>query len=174
MKSKFLNVVLLALPFLIVGCGESKTVIQAAVTKTEETRQITKNSTSLTVYKSATCGCCQKWIDHVEEAGIKVNIEHPHNLSALKDRLDIGKQYRSCHTGVTENGYVFEGHIPARYIQQFLNNPPADAIGLSVPGMPVGSPGMEFKEKFMPYQIHLLKKDGTSELFALVDDPSQQ
>lgn len=174
MKSKFLNVVLLTLPFLIVGCGESKTAIQAAETTTEETQQITNNSTALTVYKSPTCGCCQKWIDHLEETGIKVKTEHPNNLSALKDSLNIGKQYRSCHTGVTENGYVFEGHIPARYIQQFLNNPPAHAIGLSVPGMPVGSPGMEFKDKFMPYQIHLLKKDGTSELFALVDDPSQQ
>jgi hypothetical protein len=69
---------------------------------------------------------------------------------------------------------VFEGHIPARYIQQFLDNPPADAIGLSVPGMPVGSPGMEVGDKFIPYQVLLLKHDGSTEVFARVEQQTHQ
>ncbi len=83
-------------------------------------------------------------------------------------------RYGSCHTAVTENGYVFEGHVPARYIAQFLNDPPAGAVGLSVPAMPVGSPGMEYKDEFMPYQVLLVNKDGSVEVYASVESYQQQ
>ncbi|MGB1058644.1 MAG: DUF411 domain-containing protein, partial [Ketobacter sp.] len=75
---------------------------------------------------------------------------------------------------VSKQGFVFEGHIPARYIQQFLANPPEGAFGLAVPAMPVGSPGMEVNERFMPYQVLLLKKDGSTEVFAAVENAAQQ
>jgi len=100
-------------------------------------------------------------------------------LSQLKTELGIQTQYRSCHTGVSKDGYVFEGHVPAKFIQQFLQQPPADAIGLAVPAMPIGSPGMEVDNghggsKFMAYQVLLLKSDGSSEVFATLSDYSEQ
>jgi hypothetical protein len=69
---------------------------------------------------------------------------------------------------------VFEGHVPAKYIQQFLASPPDNAIGLAVPAMPVGSPGMEYQDRFMPYKVLQLNKDGTSLVYAHVKYPSQQ
>lgn len=131
-------------------------------------------TTFLMVYKSPTCGCCKEWISHIERAGFTTETRHPANLERFKDQHGIATNLRSCHTAVSPGGYVFEGHIPARYIQQFLDNPPADAIGLSVPGMPVGSPGMEVGDKFIPYQVLLLKHDGSTEVFARVEQPTQQ
>jgi len=162
-----------ALVVLIMGCERTHSVTED-IKKAEVPKTVASNNTSMRVYKSPTCGCCTKWMDHIEASGFETSIEHPNNLSALKDKLGIGRQYRSCHTAVTEDGYVFEGHIPARYIEQFLANPPADSIGLSVPGMPVGSPGMEVGDKFMAYQIHLLKKEGSSEVFATVRSHQEQ
>lgn len=83
-------------------------------------------------------------------------------------------QMRSCHTTVTESGYVFEGHVPMKYVDEFLQNPPANAIGLSAPGMPVGSPGMEVGDKFMPYALMLLKDDGSVEEYAMVTEQAAQ
>ncbi len=129
---------------------------------------------TLTIYKSPTCGCCKKWIGHLEAEGFAASVEHPVNLDAIKDRYRIANNLRSCHTAVSTQGYIFEGHIPARHIHQFLTSPPADAIGLTVPAMPVGSPGMEVDDKFMPYQVLLMKKDGSTEMFASVESMAQQ
>ena len=81
---------------------------------------------------------------------------------------------RSCHTVVTTDGYVFEDHVPAKYMAQFLENPPVQALGLAVPGMPVGSPGMEYQNKFMPYQVMQLNKDGTTQVYADIESVEQQ
>ena len=78
----------------------------------------------------------------------------------------IKPEYRSCHTSVSNNGFIFEGHIPAKYITKFLLEDHPNAIGLSVPGMPLGSPGMEFDDRFTPYNILILYKDGSSEVYA--------
>jgi hypothetical protein len=129
---------------------------------------------TLTVYKSPTCDCCKKWIGYLEAEGFEASVEHPANLDAIKDRYRIANNLRSCHTAVLSQGYAFEGHIPARYIHQFLANPPADGIGLTVPAMPVGSPGMEVGDKFMPYRVLLMKKDGSTEVFASVESAAQQ
>ena len=118
----------------------------------------------LIVYKSPKCGCCKKWIDHLEDSGFDTQYKHPKDLGAVKERFQVAQAIRSCHTAVSKQGFVFEGHIPARYIQQFLANPPEGAFGLAVPAMPVGSPGMEVNERFMPYQVLLLKKDGSTEV----------
>ena len=131
-------------------------------------------SIHLDVYKSPTCGCCTLWMDHMAEHGFTSTGHHPDNLGALKVELGVPARYGSCHTGVTEDGFVFEGHVPARYVAEFLANPPADAIGLTVPAMPVGSPGMEYKDMFNPYDVLLLKKDGEVEVFARVETYEQQ
>jgi len=120
----------------------------------------------LRVYKSPTCGCCGDWMQHLEASGFAATAQHPEDLEALKSERGVPADLRSCHTAVSEGGYVFEGHVPARYIRQFLQDPPADAIGLSVPGMPVGSPGMEHEGQFTPYQVVLLKRDGGRQVYA--------
>ncbi len=134
----------------------------------------TVQTPTLTVYKSATCSCCKKWIGHLEENKIVVEAKSMPNMPAIKDTYAINKQYRSCHTGVSRDGYIFEGHVPAKYIKQFLKEKPANAIGLSVPGMPVGSPGMEYKDKFMPYQVLQLNQDGGSQVYKNVTRALQQ
>jgi len=96
---------------------------------------------SITVYKSPTCGCCTTWVKIMESKGHVIKVEHPFNLQDTKNKLGIPKQVNSCHTAVI-NDYLFEGHIPERDIVRFLANPPADAKGLAVPGMPPMSPGM--------------------------------
>lgn len=128
----------------------------------------------LDVHKDPYCGCCTLWMDHLAENGFVSTSHHPEDLSAFKRELGVPIRYGSCHTGVTKEGFVFEGHVPARYIRKFINNPPEGAIGLTVPAMPVGSPGMEYKDQFMAYEVLLLKEDGTVEVYAAVDSYQQQ
>lgn len=128
----------------------------------------------LTVYASPGCGCCAAWATHLEEQGVTAEIERVADMSSVKHKLGVAPEHRSCHTAVSEEGYVFEGHIPVRYIRQFLADPPEGAIGLSVPGMPLGSPGMEMNGQFTPYEVLVLRKDGTAEVFARVDTPADQ
>ena len=128
----------------------------------------------LDVYKSPTCGCCTKWMDHLSDNGFSSTSHHPAELGALKRELGVPVRYGSCHSGVSEEGYVFEGHVPARYVRQFLADPPEGALGLTVPAMPVGSPGMEYKDQFHPYDVLLLQHDGTVVVFASVESYEQQ
>ena len=132
------------------------------------------DAVALKVYKSPTCGCCGKWIAHAEENGFKAEVVHPADLNGVKASFGIPPRYQSCHTAVSDEGYIFEGHIPAKIIRRFLQEKPADAIGLAVPAMPVGSPGMEVGDKFMPYQVMLLKSDGGVEVFADVSSRGGQ
>ncbi|MEZ7502960.1 DUF411 domain-containing protein [Psychrobacter sp. T6-6] len=129
---------------------------------------------SVTVYKDANCGCCKEWVGYAEGHGLNATAQNVEDLSLFKERYSVPQQMRSCHTAVTTDGYVFEGHVPAKYMAQFLKNPPSDAIGLAVPGMPVGSPGMEYQDKFMPYKVMQLNKDGSTAIYATIESPQQQ
>ena len=122
----------------------------------------------LLVHKTPTCGCCKKWVDHMEENGFSITTEDHQSLAMIKDDLRIQPKFRSCHTGVSQEGYFFEGHVPSKYVVQFLSESNPDAIGLSVPGMPLGSPGMEVDNRFTPYDVLIHFKDGTSMVFAEV------
>jgi len=128
----------------------------------------------LEVYKSPTCTCCEKWLDHIDQHGFISKAHNQENLSTFKSNKGIAPQYRSCHTAVSKDGYVFEGHVPAKFIHQFLAEKPANAIGLSVPAMPIGTPGMEVDDKFMPYKVILLKADGSYEVFAELNNYQEQ
>ena len=130
--------------------------------------QNTNTETSLLVHKTPTCGCCKMWVEHLKMNGLKANIQDHENLDEIKKIYGIKPQYRSCHTAVSKDGYIFEGHIPSKYITQFLSENHPNAIGLSVPGMPMGSPGMEVGDRFMPYDVLILYKDGSSNVFAEV------
>ena len=130
--------------------------------------QNTNAETSLLVHKTSTCGCCKMWVEHLKMNGLKANTQDHENLDEIKKMYGIKPQYRSCHTAVSKDGYIFEGHIPSKYITQFLSENHTNAIGLSVPGMPMGSPGMEVGDRFMPYDVLILYKDGSSNVFAEV------
>lgn len=95
----------------------------------------------VTVYKSPSCGCCNKWIEHLQENGFKVRSINTSNMNELKKEKNVPLKLSSCHTAVI-NGYVIEGHVPADDIKNLLSER-RNITGLSVPGMPIGSPGME-------------------------------
>jgi hypothetical protein len=121
---------------------------------------------SIEVWKSATCRCCGAWVKHLEANGfqVKVNAAEPAALSALKRQAGIGDKLASCHTAKI-GGYVVEGHVPAPDIKRLVTEHP-DAVGLTVPGMPIGSPGMEQGAETEPYDVLLIKEDGSTEVFA--------
>jgi hypothetical protein len=121
---------------------------------------------SIEVWKSATCECCGAWVKHLEANGftVKVNAAETSALASLKRQAGIGDKLASCHTAMID-GYVIEGHVPGTDIKRLVAERP-QAIGLAVPGMPVGSPGMEQGAEFEPYDVLLIKKDGTTETFA--------
>lgn len=135
-----------------------------------------ESSLGLSVYKNAQCGCCGGWIKHMESTGFHIealNLEAT-ELNATKGRYAIKPLYQSCHTAVFQNKYVFEGHVPAKLIKKFLANIPDRAIGLAVPAMPVGSPGMEMGDRFSPYDVLLLKVDGTHEVYVHIASYEEQ
>lgn len=115
------------------------------------------------VWKGPTCGCCKEWSAILRNAGFSVTT-HDIGSATARSRAHIGPQYGSCHTALVE-GYAIEGHVPAREIQRLLKERP-DAIGLAVPGMVVGSPGMEQGSRVDPYNVLLLHRDGGSSIYA--------
>lgn len=137
-------------------------------TNSTEAQNVPEQNRQLVVYKSPTCGCCGAWVDHMTGAGFIATVHDQENLSPIKNKLGIRSDLQSCHTAVV-NDYVFEGHIPADIIQQFLEEAPRDAIGLAVPGMPVGSPGMEMGDRFQAYDVLLLKSNGSTSVYAHID-----
>lgn len=129
---------------------------------------------TLTVYKSPTCGCCEKWITHLKTENLLAEAIHPPQMSRVKSDLGIAAEHRSCHTAVSPEGYLFEGHVPAKFIREFLASPPANAIGLAVPDMPAGSPGMEMGSRFDAYEIIQLNRDGSSEVYRRMKNYTEQ
>jgi hypothetical protein len=103
------------------------------------------------VYKTPWCGCCGKWVEHMRQNGFTVKVEDMTDLGPVKQRLGVAMHLQSCHTAVIGK-HVIEGHVPADVIRRFLKQPPAAAIGLAVPGMPRGAPGMESPNP-QPYDI---------------------
>lgn len=118
----------------------------------------------ITVYKTPSCGCCKKWVSYLEDNGYQVTAKDMPNLSFVKSMSGVKPQYASCHTAVID-GYVVEGHVPTADIERMLKERP-DIIGISAPGMPVGSPGMEQGDRRDNYQTITLEKDGTARVYA--------
>jgi hypothetical protein len=121
------------------------------------------------VTKDAGCGCCNDWIGHIRDAGFPVSFEEmePGALADLKASLGLEATQVSCHTAQVE-GYVIEGHVPAEDVKRLLADRP-DAIGLAVPGMPFGSPGMGPESEREPYEVLLIARDGSASVFARYD-----
>ena len=120
---------------------------------------------AIEVWKDPSCGCCKDWVKHLEDNGFKVKVNHVGN-NAARGRLGIERKYASCHTALV-GGYAIEGHVPAKDIQRLLKEKPM-AVGLAVPGMPVGSPGMDgpvYNNRQDAYDVLLLTADGGSKVF---------
>lgn len=147
----------------VTACSDNASVENKQSSPVQSTEQVT-----LDVYKSPTCECCGRWVSDIDSKGFDATTHHPANMNLVKQKLGIAPQYQSCHTGVSKEGYVFEGHIPADVMQKFLAEKPKDALGLSVPGMPAGSPGMEMGNRYDDYDVLLLKKDGSAQVYARI------
>jgi hypothetical protein len=115
------------------------------------------------VFKDATCGCCANWVEHLRRKGFAPTSTNVDDINAVKDKYNVPRQTRSCHTALIE-GYVIEGHVPAADIQRLLKERPKIA-GLAVPGMPVGSPGMEGPNP-RPYDVIAFDKTGKTTVYS--------
>ena len=118
------------------------------------------------VWKDPSCGCCKDWVSHLEANGFAVKVNETGN-SAMRQRLGIPQKLGSCHTALV-GGYAIEGHVPAADIRRLLQDKP-QAVGLTVPGMPVGSPGMDgaiYGNRRDPYDVLLVLKSGDTRVFS--------
>ena len=140
---------------------EAPIAVVAAVEQSAEARGLPV----ALVHKSPTCGCCGLWVDHLKEAGFPVEVRDSEDVTPVKQRLGVPYGKGSCHTAEIA-GYFIEGHVPAEDIKRLLAEKP-DAKGLVLPGMPMGSPGMEGPEgTARPYTVELVGRDGTTSPFS--------
>lgn len=121
-------------------------------------------SAAVEVYKAPTCGCCGAWVEHLREAGFHVQVHDTADLGPIKAEVKLPFGLGSCHTARV-GGYFVEGHVPAEDVKRLLAERPA-ARGIAVPGMPVGSPGMEQGDLRQPYDVLLIAEDGSTSVFA--------
>ena len=118
------------------------------------------------VWKSPSCGCCKDWVSHLEREGFAVKVTEVNDTPGMRARLGMPQRYGSCHTARVQ-GYLLEGHVPAREVHRLLKEKPV-AIGLAVPAMPVGSPGMdgpEYGGRKDPYDVLLVQRDGGARVY---------
>jgi hypothetical protein len=145
----------------------------AADSEWDKVQQALTEPTQITVYRSPNCQCCHKWIEHLKKHDITVVDEVTHNLEAVAPRQNVPTVMRSCHTAVI-NGYLIEGHVPAQDIKRLLVEKPP-VIGLSVPQMPVGTPGMEMGTKKDNFTVVSFDKDNQFRIFNRYQvSPNQQ
>lgn len=119
---------------------------------------------SIHVYKSPTCGCCTDWVDHLEDNGFDVKVTDTNDLNPIKIKAGLTPALASCHTAFAGD-YVIEGHVPASDIQRLISEAPK-ATGLSVPGMPAGSPGMEMGDRKDHYKVIMFNDAGQTRVFS--------
>ncbi|MFP3947259.1 MAG: DUF411 domain-containing protein [Gemmatimonadota bacterium] len=168
----------LSASLLVLGCGvegrasdtpsdesPSVTAMQEMQTEGAGVSAAPDDAPAVLVYKAPTCGCCEGWIEHLRENGYEVTVEDRDDVDQVKDLLGIPGRLRSCHTAQIGN-YLVEGHVPASDIRRLLEEQPQVA-GISVPGMPVGSPGMEVPGRAPDsYDVLAFDADGRTSVFA--------
>ncbi len=120
------------------------------------------------VYKNPHCGCCNNWISYLKEQGFTVKTEDISKFPSMKESMGITTELESCHTAVVD-GYVVEGHVPAEDVKRLVEERP-DIKGLTVPGMPIGSPGMEQGDTKERYEVIAIKKDGSTYVYSTHND----
>ena len=122
------------------------------------------HAATMTVYKSPTCGCCAKWIEHVQQHGFTVKVVDTADMAGVKTKLGVPDNQLSCHTTKVGN-YFVEGHVPAADIKRLIAQKPK-ARGIAVAGMPMGAPGMEHGDHRQPYATMLIGTNGKATVFA--------
>ena len=130
----------------------------------KETEPNYSGTTEMTVYRSPNCGCCGVWVDHAQKHGFKIEDIKTEEMEAIKQQHNVPAELASCHTTIID-GYVMEGHIPADDIKRFLAEKPDNLVGLAVPGMPIGTPGMEARDIKQPFQVLAFNDRGEVEVF---------
>lgn len=126
-------------------------------------RESYSGNKNITVYRSPSCGCCGIWIEHMKKHGFQITDIKTDNMEAIKQQHNLPLDLASCHTAIID-GYVMEGHIPADDIKRFLTQKP-DFKGLAVPGMPLGTPGMEAGDRKQPFDVLAFNNSGNVEVF---------
>lgn len=147
---------------LVIACSAESQADQVAAENLAIAARVA-DAPTVRVYKSPTCGCCANWIEHMRAAGFTVEVEDTNDLAVVKADAGVPAQLQSCHTAIIGD-YVFEGHVPATAIARFLEERP-DARGLAVPGMPVGSPGMEMGDRVDPYDVVTFDANGSTGVY---------
>lgn len=142
------------------GRDAAEVADQAQVAAADQTAVLPQ----VTVYKSPSCGCCGDWVTHMQRNGFPVEVHDVEDVEPLKRKAGISPRLASCHTAFVE-GYALEGHVPAADVKRLLAERPAGR-GLAVPGMPVGSPGMEVGDRRDAYDVLLYREDGESAVFS--------
>lgn len=141
--------------YWLLGIGAALAIAAAALLPL---RTATSALPEVVVYKSPTCGCCNAWIDHLQDNGFKVVARDTNDVTTIKMQHGVTPELASCHTALVD-GYVLEGHVPAADVKSLLEQRPA-ITGLSVPGMPIGSPGMEQGDMKQPYDVVAFDRQG--------------
>jgi hypothetical protein len=128
-------------------------------------RPLAQKGRAVQVFKDPTCGCCSLWVEHLRKAGFSATVTDSDDMAAIKTKLGVPQKARSCHTASVD-GYVIEGHVPAADVQRLLKERPK-VVGIGVPGMPIGSPGMEVANvKAQAYDVLAFDKAGQTTVFA--------
>ena len=150
------------------ACAKQAPAPERAAEVTTEVAPVSAPTQALplvVVHKSPSCGCCGLWVDHMRQAGFQVEVRDEDNVNPVKERVGVPYGKGSCHTAEV-GGYFIEGHVPAADVKRLLAEKP-DAKGLVLPGMPIGSPGMEMPDGHSePYTVELVRRDGTTAAFA--------
>ena len=163
--SLFVSLSILTGVTVLSACAQAtqgQTVLEAAAA---ESPVSTRGLPLAVVHKSPSCGCCGLWVKHLEDSGFQVEVRNTDDVTPVKQRLGVPFGKGSCHTAEI-GGYFVEGHVPAEDIKRLLDERP-DAKGLVLPGMPMGSPGMESPDgTAQPYSVELVQQDGTTSPFS--------
>ena len=162
------TVLLLGATLSLGACAKQASAPERAAEVTAETTAVPAPTQALplvVVHKSPSCGCCGLWVDHMRQAGFQVEVRDEDNVNPVKERVGVPYGKGACHTAEVA-GYFIEGHVPATDVKRLLVEKP-DAKGLVLPGMPMGSPGMEMPDGHAePYTVELVRRDGTTAAFA--------
>lgn len=136
----------------------------SAETEAADVKAMVADARLVVVHKNESCGCCHSWVEHLQQKGFRVIVRDVSNLDQIKQQVGVPPGMGSCHTARV-GGYFVEGHVPAADILRLLEERPK-AKGLTVAGMPIGSPGMEIPgEPSQPYDVHLVAADGATSVF---------
>ena len=151
------------IPWLLLTTGVAAAALVALIILPSSPTMSAEDA-DIVVYKTATCGCCSQWIEHLRHSGLGVSVVNVPDTQAVRSRVGVPRRLGSCHTAVIGDYWV-EGHVPADLIQRLMTEKPKDIRGIAAPGMPAGSPGMEGPNP-VRYDVLAYGSDGNTTIYA--------